>query len=362
MPYVRTGRRAGAPNGNRNALRHGAYTLEARLDYAYAQALLGAVRSPGRAMPALGRPVAPAEPARMGGGRERGEEFPRSNPTGGGSVITSNVIEAGPPRRDDPDMTAIHTHDGQSGFGSLLRSWRQTRRLSQLDLALACGASQRHVSFMESGRARPSRGMALTLGSVLRVPLKDQNLMLLAAGHAPAFAEPGRRPAKGPAIDAQLIRVLRQQDPLPAMLLESNYRIAAANDGAERLMTFLIGAPRANDDLAALFFGEGGFVRHLENADEVIAWTERQQRAQRILNLSPGESMVAAPAAHARREPIAPDGPALTLRFNKDGIRIALYTLLATLGTPLDIGAERLSLEFFVPADEESEAWFRSAA
>lgn len=252
-------------------------------------------------------------------------------------------------------MTAAH--DSSNPFGSLLRSWRQTRRLSQLDLALACGASQRHLSFLESGRARPSRGMALTLGSVLRVPLKEQNLMLLAAGHAPAFAERQRGAGPRKAVDAALLEVIRRQDPLPAMILESGHIVAAANQGAERLFRFLAGAPRTSDDLGKLFFGEGGVGRFLENAEEVVAWADRQARAQRILNLSPGEQLVA-PAPVARKNAGAPDGAALTLRFLKDGVRIQLYTLLATLGTPLDIGVERLGLEFFLPADAATEAWF----
>ena len=255
-------------------------------------------------------------------------------------------------------MTAQHD---TNGFGSLLRSWRQTRRLSQLDLALSCGASQRHLSFLESGRARPSRGMALTLGSVLRVPLKDQNLMLLAAGFAPAFQERSKSAAPRQAIDGALLAVLAQQDPLPALLLESGHRIAAANQGAERLFAFLLGRSRTSDDLGQLFFGADGVGRYLENAEEVVAWSDRQQRAQRILNLATGESMVSAPPSIPRREPNAPEGAALTLRFLKDGTRLALYTLLATLGTPLDIGVERLGLEFFLPADDATAAWFRTA-
>jgi hypothetical protein len=196
---------------------------------------------------------------------------------------------------------------------------------------------------------------------VLRVPLKDQNLMLLAAGHAPAFAERAKKArADTKPIDATLIAVINRQDPIPAMLLDGGTRIAAANQGAERLCAFLLGRPRDTDDLGQLFFSPDGIGKYLENPDEVMAWSERQQRAQRILNLAPGETMVATPAA-ARREPMVPDSPALTLRFAKDGVRLGMYTLLATLGTPLDFGAERLSLEFFLPADEATEAWFRNA-
>ena len=254
-------------------------------------------------------------------------------------------------------MTAQHD---TNGFGSLLRAWRQTRRLSQLDLALSCGASQRHVSFLESGRARPSRGMALTLGSVLRVPLKDQNLMLLAAGFAPAFQDRPKSAAPRKAVDGALLAVLAHQDPLPAILLESGHRILAANKGADRLLAFLFDGPRPGDDLAPLFFGPSGCARYLENADEVASWSDRQARAQRILNLAPGEQMIAAPPSVPRRDAAAPDGPALTLRFRKDGVALNLYTLLATLGTPLDIGVERLGLEFFLPADDATNAWFRA--
>jgi hypothetical protein len=204
--------------------------------------------------------------------------------------------------------------------------------------------------------------MALNLGSVLRMPLKDQNLMLLAAGHAPAFAEQGRSgPNPKRSVDAALIQVIHHQNPLPALLLESSFRIAAANTAAETLFTFLLDAPRDSDDLGRLMFDAGGVSRHLENLDEVVAWTDRHQRAQRILNLTPGQTLPSTPVS-MRREPVTPDGPALTLRFRKDGIRLALYTLLATLGTPLDLGAERLSLEFFLAADEPTEAWFRAQA
>ena len=340
-----TGRPRGAPPGNRNARRHGFYALADRQARVRARALVQLVRLHGRDL----------ERAASGGAPKiRGTIPPRA-----AHPITSRVIETPSGPAFPHPMTAQHD---TSGFGSLLRSWRQTRRLSQLDLALACGASQRHMSFLESGRARPSRGMALTIGSVLRVPLKDQNLMLLAAGHAPAFAERARKktPDAKP-IDASLIEVIRRQDPIPAMLLDGGTRIAAANAGAERLCAFLLGRARDTDDLTQLFFAPDGVGRYLENADEVIAWSERQQRAQRILNLAPGEQMVAAPSS-PRREPIAPEGPALTLRFLKDGVRLGMYTLLATLGTPLDFGAERLSLEFFLPADQATEDWFRNAA
>src|SRR3954469_23253638 len=115
------------------------------------------------------------------------------------------------------------------GIGPLLRDWRQRRRLSQLDLALEAGVSARHVSFLETGRSRPSPQMVLHLAEQLEVPLRDRNQMLLAAGYAPAY---GQRPLHSPELEpvrAALDLVLRAHEPYPALVVDRGWDIVAAN-------------------------------------------------------------------------------------------------------------------------------------
>src|SRR5437870_2513052 len=130
-------------------------------------------------------------------------------------------------------------------FPALLRHWRTRRGLSQLDLALAADVSPRHVSFLETGRAQPSREMALRLGATLNVPLRDQNAMLRAAGFADEFPEPDF--AEGlPAGVAQAIdRMLAVHEPYPMTILDRRYQLLRANEGALRVFTKLLADPAA---------------------------------------------------------------------------------------------------------------------
>src|SRR5256885_7712840 len=113
--------------------------------------------------------------------------------------------------------------------GMLLRDWRQRRRLSQLDLALEAGVSTRHLSFVETGRSRPSPEMVLHLADQLEVPLRDRNQLLLAAGYAPRYAERGLdEPEMAPVREA-LELVLRGHEPYPAVVVDRGWSMVAAN-------------------------------------------------------------------------------------------------------------------------------------
>ena len=116
-----------------------------------------------------------------------------------------------------------------AGFGPMLREWRKARGASQLELALNCGLSQRHLSFLESGRSRPSRGMVLHLASALDVPLGQQNAMLLCAGFAPVYKERGLDAADMKPVDLALDHALRQQEPYPALVVDHAHYTLRAN-------------------------------------------------------------------------------------------------------------------------------------
>jgi len=264
-----------------------------------------------------------------------------------------------------------------SPFGRLLKEWRQVRGSSQLDFALASGISQRHLSFLESGRSRPSRGMVLHLASALAVPLRQQNAMLLAAGFAPAFAE--RKldaPELGP-ISVALDRALAQQEPFPAVVVDRIYNLVRANQAALALLGALLtpaalapppsGKPH---NLMRLMVRPDGLKPHVENWDESVVWLIRRLRAEAIaegakahdqfLDELLADEDVARVVRAPREEGDYP--PALTVRFRQGQDRLALFSMIATVGTPLDVALQDLRLEFFFPADSATEKWFRDRA
>lgn len=261
-------------------------------------------------------------------------------------------------------------------FGQLLRRWRQARGTSQLDLALTCDTSQRHISFLESGRSRPSRGMVLNLAGALAVPLRHQDALLLAAGFAPAY---GARPPEAPEmrpIRAVLDRMLETQAPFPGVVVDRHYTLVQANAGAGRLLAFLLGA-----EGAAALLGGGGPPPNLlkllfsppmdgvvENLAEVASWTLRRLQAEAMLEdpLAEPTPLLRQLQQHPAMSAAAPApagetaAPVLTLRFRKGGTRLALLSVIASLGTPLDAGLQDLRVELFFPADAATEAWFRA--
>src|SRR5688500_16409012 len=127
-------------------------------------------------------------------------------------------------------------HDGGL-FPALLRHWRTRRGLSQLDLALAADVSARHVSFLENGRAQPSREMVLRLASTLDVPLREQNSMLVGAGFGAEFPEPSLESGLSPAIEAALARMLKQQEPFPLVVMDRCYNALRTNLAATRVLS-----------------------------------------------------------------------------------------------------------------------------
>jgi transcriptional regulator with XRE-family HTH domain len=264
-----------------------------------------------------------------------------------------------------------------SPFGRLLKEWRQVRGSSQLDFALASGISQRHLSSLESGRSRPSRGMVLHLASALAVPLRQQNAMLLAAGFAPAYAERKLDAPELGQVSAALDRALQQQEPFPAVVVDRIYNLVRANQAALMLLGTLLDpaalAPPASGaphNLLRRVARPDGLRPRMENWEEAVVWLLRRLRAEAIaegakahdafLDELMGFPDVARVAKAPREEGDYP--PALTVRFRLGETRLALFSMIATVGTPLDVALQDLRLEFFFPADAATEKWFRARA
>jgi transcriptional regulator with XRE-family HTH domain len=293
------------------------------------------------------------------------------------AAITCRVIAAAPDSQENSTMsrtTADLVVPARTGFGAMLREWRRLRGASQLELALTCGLSQKHLSFLESGRSRPSRGMVLHLASALRVPLAQQNALLLAAGFAPAFRSREPQAPEMQPVERALAHVLAQQEPFPAIVVDDIYDIRRTNRATGALLAWLLGAaPPANalPNAIELVLRPDGLRPHLENWSEVALWLVRRLRAQALHEGAHGRTrellarVLALPdVAEVARVPMQePEpGPTLVLRLRKDDVRLGLFSMIATFGTPLDPTLQDLRLEFFFPVDQASERWFRARA
>lgn len=254
--------------------------------------------------------------------------------------------------------------------GTLLRSWRQRRRLSQADLALAAGTSTRHLSCVETGRARPSRGMVLRLAETLEVPLRDRNQILLGGGLAPAYPDAGADPAARRRLLETLDLVLAAHEPWPALVLDAGLDVVATNRALDRFLAPVDPAllePPVN--VVRLTLHPRGLAPHVV---DLPAWRDhllRQLRrhADSSLRADLRELLVEVatyPCAPQPATASADAGPtfALPLRLRVGTDELCLLSSVATFGTPLDVAASELAIETFLPADAATRAWLERAA
>ena len=247
----------------------------------------------------------------------------------------------------------------QASIGEHLRGWHRHRRLSQLDLALEADISTRHLSFLETGRASPSREMVLRLSERLEVPLRERNTLLLAAGFAPVFRErPLDDRALRPARDA-ITAVLAAHEPFPALALDRHWTLVAANRSVAPLLAGAAPAllqPPVN--VLRLSLHPDGLAPRILNLAEWrthLLGRLRQQAARSadpvLANLL--QELLAYPAAHAG----APDpeddemSVAVPLRIMSDAGRLSFLSTTTVFGTPMDVTLSELAIEAFLPAD-----------
>lgn len=270
-----------------------------------------------------------------------------------------------------PDTTASHPAR-RTPLGVLLRRWRSARGLTQEALALEAAISPRHLSFIETGRAMPSRGTLLRLCETLDLPMRARNELLDAAGFAPAFQETAFDSLPAESVRMLLRRILDQQKPYPALVADSAWTIRMANGPAMRMVFAFVGEAEAHavgpDALNAMkqFFHPALLRPHVENWEEVArdilvrlhheaASGPLRAGAERLLR----ELMAYPGVPELRRaEPLPPVGPAMTVRLRKGPLRIAYMSMLSTFGTPQDVTLEELRIKQFFPADPESAAAF----
>ncbi len=257
------------------------------------------------------------------------------------------------------------------GFGGRLRWWRERRGLSRLDLAGVADTSQRHVSFLESGRTGPSREMVLRLCGALDVPLRQQNAMLLAAGFAPAWRESDLAAPELANVASALDYMLAQQEPYPAFVVDRRWNLLRANGGAARLVAFLTGAaPSGPVNLAEALVSPAGLRPLIANWQEVALYFLRGVQADALADGTPETAellrrLLGFPGVPALSQALPLEearAPVLTMHFRKGEASLRVFTTIATLGTPHDVTLQEIRIECFFPADEETAQLFRGWA
>ena len=261
-------------------------------------------------------------------------------------------------------------HPTASSFGPLLRSWRNSRKFSQLELAMEADISQRHLSFLELGRARPSRSMVLQLAETLDVPLRERNVMLQAAGFTPAYAQRGLDGEEMAPVRNALSLMLKHHEPNPAVVIDKDWNVVMKNNAVERAFS-------AIGDLAAMWeatCGDGprnllrftfhpqGIRPFIANLDELapifLQRTYREAVTTQNHDLLALLKEIAAwpdmPAAWLEPSLNTPPAPIIPLVIDNGVIRASLFTMISTFGTPQDITTDELRIESYFPADEQT--------
>lgn len=267
---------------------------------------------------------------------------------------------------------AIVSEQPLNSFATLLKQWRSQRGFSQLDLAVTSQVSQRHISFLESGRAKPSREMVLQLAMVLDVPLRQQNLMLTAAGFAPVHTETDLCAPEMASIRKALDFMLHKQEPYPAIVIDRYWNLILTNDAATRLLTAFIKLETLQAHFSvdgkinlmqAMFAPQGlrpfivnweDFAEHLLQRvhREAIAEGQSEQSTALLNELMsyPGVSDIWHGSNQAAQNTLL-----LTVHLKRDDLELQFFSTIATLGTTYDITLQELRIECLFPADETTE-------
>lgn len=246
-------------------------------------------------------------------------------------------------------------------FGHVLRTWRGRRNQSQLGLANEAGVSQRHISFLETGKANPSREMVVHLGVVLEVPLRERNSMLVTAGFAPVYQERSIDDPDLAEIRQALEAMLSAHDPFPAYVVNRRWDLLLANDASSRLMEmFSDASAEVFTNIARLVMHPDGLRTVSSNWSQVAAALLR--RIEREFEENPADTDLSDLLAEVRTYPDLPadtdvlEVPAahellIPLRMASGDIELSFFTAISTLMGPCDVTLDELRLETLLPAD-----------
>jgi transcriptional regulator with XRE-family HTH domain len=262
-----------------------------------------------------------------------------------------------------------------ASVGALIQHWRKARHFSQLGLANRADVSPRHLCFLETGRAKPSREMVLLLANALDVPLRERNALLLSAGFAPMFEE---HPLDAPAlatVRTALESILRHHEPFPAIVMDRHWDIVAGNDAARRFFAYMLdwSARPAGANVIHLMFDPMALRPRVRNWRAVAGALFHRIRREAVCGICDErttkliDDVLAYPDVRAILRDLdveKPSVPVVPIAFSKgEGEAVFdFFSTVTTLGTPQDITLQELRIECFFPADAETERHARALA
>ncbi len=270
--------------------------------------------------------------------------------------------------RDDSPQDA--TRSSESTIGEQIKYWRNRGRISQMDLALDCDSSSRHLSFVETGRAHPSRKLMLALTRAMQVPLRARNTMLVSAGYAQLYEETGLSEPEMDQVRSMLQMLVRQNDPFPSMLIDRHWDILEANRSFYLMCETFVHNPELLKaeplNLVRCFLNPeclgNSVVNYAEMFDTMV------NRAKRLVNVMgndpDSQQLLEEVASYNLRKGLevtdALPELVMPLRLKKGDKEVSLFTMVATMGAPLDVTLQELQLELGLPMDEASDAFLRN--
>ncbi|TQV84802.1 helix-turn-helix transcriptional regulator [Exilibacterium tricleocarpae] len=256
------------------------------------------------------------------------------------------------------------------GVGLLLKDYRQTRKLSQLELSLEAEVSARHISFLETGRSRPSRAVLLKLAQALDLSLRDTNVLLVSAGFNPHYPQRSLDDPAMQAVRQALDFVLRNHAPFPAVVIDSDWNLLMANtpqlELTRRLMSAQPNWPQTTNVLELLLDPNAfrPFVRNWEQLTKLLL--RRRYREESFNPPAAGEESLLErlltypdlPPSWRRQDHDELEMPMLTLELTVGNQQLRCFSSIATFGTAVDITLQNLHIETYFPADEETRRCF----
>jgi transcriptional regulator with XRE-family HTH domain len=258
------------------------------------------------------------------------------------------------------------SNEKNPSIGEVLRFWRKLKRISQMDLALDVGVSTKHLSFVETGRSKPSHNLVLKIAQALKLPLRHRNSFLKAAGYAAMFSEESFNGQKLEIVRHALKRMLEKHEPYPAFVINSAYKILMANSGYVKMIEFLAGKQVLTkyDNIYHLTFAEDGLRAYIKDWPGI-----KQFMLNRLLDEAVSTQNAELSTLYEEIKELDKDSslmdfqvddnlPILSLTFEKDAMQASFFTTITTLGSPIDLTTQELRIESLFPVDKNTTELF----